>query len=346
MNSSDSFDPNGIGMPNGNYFALPYTPDEANVVLLSVPWDVTTSYAAGTADGPQAILEASPQLDLYDPYVEQAWKVGIGTLPISEEWRSRSAKLRDTAEEIIAKLEEGESEDSPAIKKRLDKINEASEELNQYVYSEAKQWLDKGKLVGVVGGEHSVPFGLIKAVAEKHKGMGILHIDAHCDLRNAYEGFTYSHASIMYNVIDKISNVDKIVQVAVRDFSEEEIALSKENKRLFSFTDYMLQENKFKGSTWHQQCEEIIEMLPNEVYVSFDIDGLTPDNCPTTGTPVPGGLTFQEAVYLIKMLAESGKRIVGFDLVEVAPTDGSEWDANVGARMLYKLCNLAYKSRQ
>lgn len=340
------FNPNGVGMPNGNFFALPYTPDESNVILLSVPWDVTTSYAPGTADGPQAILDASPQLDLYDPFVKDAWKVGIGTLPINEEWREKSAKFRELAEEVIARLEEGEDEEAPYITKRLDKINAASEELNAYVYNEAKRWIDKGKIVGVVGGEHSVPFGLIKALADKYSGLGVLHIDAHCDLRVAYEGFTYSHASIMYNVVDKISNVSKIVQVAVRDFSEEEIDFSTNNPKLHSFTDYAIQENKYKGMAWHQQCEEIVEMLPSEVYVSFDIDGLTPDNCPTTGTPVPGGLAFQEAAYLLKVLAESGRKIVGFDLVEVAPSGDGEWDANVGARMLYKLCNLAYKSNQ
>ena len=210
------FNPNGVGQPNGNYFALPYSPEEANVVLLSVPWDVTTSYAPGTADGPQAILNASPQLDLYDPFVKDAWKVGIGTLPIDEDWRDKSAELRELAEDVIERLENGEPEDSPAIVKHLKAINSASESLNDYVYAEAKNWIEKGKIVGVVGGEHSVPFGLIKALSEKHEGLGILHIDAHCDLRVAYEGFNYSHASIMYNVLDKIPAVDRLVQVALR----------------------------------------------------------------------------------------------------------------------------------
>jgi agmatinase len=340
------FDPNGVGQPNGNYFALPYSPDEANVVLLSVPWDVTTSYAPGTADGPQAILDASPQLDLYDPFVKDAWKVGIGTLPIDEDWRDKSAELRDLAEDVIERLENGEVENSPSITKNLKTINNASESLNEYVYAEAKNWIEKGKIVGVVGGEHSVPFGLIKALSEKHEGMGILHIDAHCDLRVAYEGFTYSHASIMYNVLDKIPAVDRLVQVVVRDFSEEEIALAMSHPKIVPFTDYELCEEKFQGMSWHDQCEQIIEQLPKKVYISFDIDGLTPDCCPNTGTPVPGGLSFQEAIYLLKLVAESGRQIVGFDLVEVAPDEEGEWDANVGARMLYKLCNLAYKSNQ
>ncbi len=340
------FDPNGVGQPNGNFFALPYSPDEASVVLLSVPWDVTVSYAPGTADGPQAILDASPQLDLYDPFVKDAWKVGIGTLPLNEEWRDKSEELREMAEEVIERLENGESEKSAPIVERLKTINSASESLNDYVYGEAKEWIDKGKIVGVVGGDHSVPFGLIKALSEKHPGMGILHIDAHCDLRVAYEGFTYSHASIMYNVLDKIEDVSRLVQVAVRDFSEDEITFASSHPKIVQFTDFEVCEERFQGMTWHEKCEEIIEQLPKKVYISFDIDGLTPDCCPNTGTPVPGGLTFQEAIYLMKMVAESRRKIVGFDLVEVAPAAEGEWDANVGARVLYKLCNLAHLSNQ
>lgn len=338
------FNPNGVGMPNGNYFALPYTPEESNVVLLSVPWDVTTSYAPGTASGPHAILDASPQLDLFDPFVKDAWKVGIGTLPINEDWLAKSAELRELAEDVIERLENGEEESSPAIIKPLKTINAASEALNEYVYEEAKEWIEKGKIVGVVGGEHSVPFGLIKALSEKHAGLGILHIDAHCDLRVAYEGFTYSHASIMYNVLDKLPNIERLIQVAVRDFSEEEISFAMNHPKIVPFTDFELAEEKFQGMSWHEQCDQIIEQLPSKVYISFDIDGLTPDNCPSTGTPVPGGLTYQEAIYLLKLVAESGRQIVGFDLVEVAPAEENEWDANVGARLLYKLCNLAYKS--
>jgi len=150
----------------------------------------------------------------------------------------------------------------------------------------------------------------------------------------------------MYNVLDKIPAVDRLVQVAVRDFSEEEISLAMSHPKIVPFTDFELCEEKFQGMSWHDQCEQIVEQLPKKVYISFDIDGLTPDCCPNTGTPVPGGLTFQEAIYLLKLIAESGRKIVGFDLVEVAPDDKGEWDANVGARMLYKLCNLAYKSNQ
>jgi agmatinase len=101
----------------------------------------------------------------------------------------------------------------------------------------------------------------------------------------------------------------------------------------------------FEGTTWAQQCQEIIAHLPEKVYISFDIDGLAADNCPATGTPVPGGLSFNQALYLLEKVVASGRKIVGFDLVEVAPADKQdEWDANVGARMLYKLCGLILKS--
>jgi agmatinase len=192
--------------------------------------------------------------------------------------------------------------------------------------------------VAVVGGEHSAPFGLLQALNEKYDDFGILHIDAHADLRRAYEGFTYSHASIMYNVLEQLRHVTKIVQVGVRDYCAEEAALMAADVRLVPFTDAALQEASFNGLPWAQQCRDIVAALPEKVYVSFDIDGLTPDNCPHTGTPVPGGLTYNQAVFLLKAVAQSGKKIIGFDLCEVAPSGHDEWDANVGARVLFKLC--------
>jgi agmatinase len=130
------------------------------------------------------------------------------------------------------------------------------------------------------------------------------------------------------------------VQVGIRDFCEEEknVALAHED-RVHVFANGAMQQARFKGKTWHQQCEEIIAKLPEKVHISFDIDGLDPTLCPNTGTPVPGGLWFDEATYLLSMLKEKGKKVIGFDLVEVAPgTD--DWNGNVGARMLFHLCGV------
>lgn len=335
-----TFNPNDAAVANGNYFGLPFGVDEAPVVIVSVPWDVTTSYRAGASKGPAAIIAASSQLDFFDFDVKEAWKIGIGTLPVDIEIEVLNTNTRILAESVIAHLEGGG--DPLAVAKELATVNEASFILNQKVFESTSKLLKRGKLVGLVGGDHSVPFGFIQALSESQPEFGILHIDAHADLREAYEGFTYSHASIMFNVL-KFKGVTKLVQVAVRDECEDEIKLVSSNDRIVQYDDYLLSTAEFEGKTWGEQCAEILSKLPERVYVSFDIDGLNPGLCPNTGTPVPGGLSFQKAVYLLRKVVDSGRVIIGFDVSEVAPgTD--EWDANVGARIIYKLCNLMYLS--
>jgi len=328
----NQFNPNSLGIPNGNYFALPYTPEEADIVLLSVPWDVTTSYRSGTHKGPKAIIDASTQIDLFDPLVPNAWEIRIGTLPPLKGIDKENKTIRKAAERVIAALEKEWEPDT----RTLSLVNNACETLNQTVYQTARTQLEQGKLVGIVGGEHSVPLGLIQALTDHYPSFGILHIDAHADLRNAYEGFSYSHASIMYNAI-QLSGV-QLTQVGIRDYCQEEADLIASLEQIKCFTDEALRRRLFEGAHWHALCNQIVDTLPNNVYISFDIDGLTPDCCPHTGTPVPGGLSFREADYLLHTLAISQKHIIGFDLCEVAPAKEEEWDANVGARILYKLC--------
>lgn len=342
MSDIKTFDPNSIGIANGRYFGLPFEPNQAALVLLSIPWDVTTSYKPGTSNAPDAIMDASLQCDLYDFHNPGGWKKGIGTIPIDEEILINTHRLRDDAERVINHLETGGVVGDDYTVRKLRRINDGSQGLNNYVYAESKKWLERGKIVGLVGGDHSVPLGLIKALSERYSDMGILHIDAHADLRNAYEGFVYSHASIMYNVLNETS-LKKLVQVGVRDTCDDEVEMAKNDSRIESFSDYALSQMKFEGENWATIATKIVDSLPQNVYVSFDIDGLSPDNCPNTGTPVLGGLSFHESVYLINKVVESGRRIVGFDLCEVSPGEDNDWDANVGARVLYKLCNLTLK---
>lgn len=340
----NDFDPNGTGIDNGNYFGLPFAPEQSRLVLLSVPWDVTASYGEGTAYAPDAIIGASTQLDLYDPVNPGAWRRGIGTIPIDYSIQEGSTLMRDEAKKVMRHLESGKSLGDNINAKRLELINERSTQLNDKVYDAAHHWLEQGKIVGLVGGDHSTPFGLIYALGEQEGAVSILHIDAHADLRPAYEGFTDSHASIMYNVMTKAPGIEKLVQVGVRDQCDCEAEFAAANERIEQVDDYTLASNAFRGMTWDQQCENIIGKLGKKVYISFDIDGLSPDNAPHTGTPVPGGLTFNQAVYLIDKITQTGRRIVGFDLCEVSPSPTGEWDANVGARVLYKLCNLTLKT--
>jgi agmatinase len=336
MSVSTLFNPNELGRPNGNFFALPYKSGEGDIEIISVPWDVTASCKSGTSRGPKAIIDASVQIDLFDPYLEHAWEMKISNTELNI--YKLNDENRSVAEKIIKHLEKGGTIDDRETVYLLNQVNQSSEIVNMLVYNAAKDILDKGKIAAVAGGEHSAPFGLIKAVSEKYPGTGILHIDAHADLRRAYEGFIYSHASIMYNVINELKGISKIVQVAVRDFCEEEEKLSRNNEKIVTFYDHYLKNRQYEGETWEKQCAEIISHLPGNVYISFDIDGLNPCLCPNTGTPVPGGLEFYQAMYLIQQTVASGRRIAGFDLSEVAPSTSGDWDANTGARTLFKLC--------
>lgn len=344
---NSNYNPSDVGCNNGNYFGMPFTTEESALVLVSIPWGVTASYGGGQSYGPDAIIGASTQLDFYDPVCPNEWQKGIATVPIDYSIQDMDSLLRGDARKVIKFLEEGGTFfDSSTLSTRRARVNSGSAELNCKVYEQTSLWLDKGKLVGLVGGDHSTPLGFIKALGERHKGMGILHIDAHADLREAYEGFRYSHASIMYNVLKDVEAVEKIVQVGLRDYCDEEVALAQASGgRVVQFDDYLMAAERFEGKTWGEQCRKIVAELPQEVYVSFDIDGLAAALCPGTGTPVAGGLTFQQAVYLLNEVVRAGKRIIGFDLVEVAPRgENDEWDANVGARILYKLCCLTLKS--
>lgn len=334
-NDLENFDPNGPGIRH-NLFGLPFTQENANVVIVPVPWEVTVSYRAGTAAGPEAILQASSQIDLFHRQIKDIWKLGITMLPVSKSLFDENAVLRDLAESHIQSLEN--RTDTEANQIITNKINEACENLNIYIKNMCTRLLREGKLVGILGGDHSTPLGFLRALSERYDRFAILQIDAHADLRKAYEGFQYSHGSIMFNAL-KLPAVGKIVQVGIRDFCEEEMQMmQRAGGRVKTFFDADIKEASYHGKSWAAQCDDIIKELPDLVYISFDIDGLNPKLCPHTGTPVPGGFELEQLSYLLKQLVKSGKKIIGFDLCEVAP-GSDEWDANVGARTLWELCN-------
>lgn len=337
-----SFDADAAAAPGSGIFGLPCSREQSRIVLLPVAFDATTSYRPGTAGGPEAVRRASAQVDLYDRSFGRVYEQGLYMEPEDPAVRQLS---RDAAEAARPVIEAGGAEPgSPRHEKSLEIVARACERLNEFVYDHTRGVLEEGKVPGLVGGEHSVPFGAIRAVAERYPGVGILHIDAHMDLREAFEGFAWSHASIMHNVITRIQGVSKLVQVGIRDFGERELSFTKDHRdRIKVYFDEDLAWERERGGDYAQLARKVIKKLPERVYVSFDIDGLDPSLCPHTGTPVPGGLSFHQAAWLLEALRESGKEVVGFDLVEVAPgpDTGPEWDANVGARVLYKLCGAA-----
>lgn len=342
-----NFDPEDVISDNGNYFGMPFSPEESALVLISAPWDVTVSFRDGTSYAPDAIIDVSRQLDFYDPTAPESWRKGIATAPIDYSIQDVSHHLRPDAERVIANLEDGGSRIADEYyARKLRKINDASAEMNEKVYSQARHWLAEGKIVGLVGGDHSTAYGLIRAVGERYADFGVLQIDAHCDLRPAYEGFEHSHASVMYNVLRDVPQLSRLTQVGVREFGRTEYDSAREDARVEMFCDQELSRARAEGATWREQCDRIVATLPGDVYVSFDIDGLSVECCPHTGTPVPGGLSFNEAAYLLGRIVDSGRRIVGFDLVEVVPDIDDKIDASIAARLLFKLCSVALKNCQ
>lgn len=344
-----AFDPNDLARPNGNIFGFPVSEEEASIVLLPVPWDVTASYGKGTSRGPQAILDASVQLDFYRPDLENAHEMKVYMAPVSGEWLAINDELCENMGDYISFLEEGgQIQNNSFFASWLDQVNQTHWGLTNNLKERVSDLLEKGKCVGVIGGEHSSPLGLLEALNDKYESFGILHLDAHADLRKAYEGFEQSHASIFHNALSRCKNVEKLVSVGLRDISQGEVDMINEsNERVVAYYDWDIKRRFYEGETWKRVALEIISHLPDHVYLSFDIDSLQPFLCPNTGTPVPGGFDFEQIQYLFKLLSESGKKLIGFDLCEVSPADNDqEWNANVGARVLWEiLCMLEKQER-
>ncbi|MEY4615772.1 MAG: hypothetical protein RJB66_732 [Pseudomonadota bacterium] len=344
-----NFDVNTSTSSEFGIFGIPSTPDEAQIHITPVPWEVTTSYGAGAALGPQLIKKASEQVDLLDIEIGKTYEAGIYMREIPNHVLELNNTLKPMAQELI-ELKTNNSTDQVRMKELLQKVNQGSALMTQWVYEQTKEVLKKGKWPVLIGGDHSTPLGAIKAITEHYKGnVGILHIDAHADLRKHYQGFLQSHASIMRNVIELTPAPQKLVQVGIRDFCEEEYEfIMSLPEKIRTFFDLEIKRDLFEGHTWNGICQTITSELPENVYISFDIDGLDPALCPGTGTPVPGGLSMNEAFYLLYALHKAGKKIVGFDINEVsaAGNDEDEWNGNVGARLLYKMCGWLAKTQR
>jgi len=338
------FDPSAPARPASGLFGLDPAPGEALVHVLGVPFDATTSYRRGAAAGPRAIRRASHQVDLFDRLTGKPYEAGIWMAPDEP----RVVRWNDEASVAAGRviLHGGAEPGDPDV----ELVNHVQEELNAWVRARTDEGLAAGRLVALVGGDHSTSLGAIEACAARHPGLGILQVDAHADLRVAYEGFTYSHASILHNVLERV-DTGSVVQVGLRDLCEEEHAAIADSARLHPLFDDEWARARARGDHLPELCERALGPLPAEVYVTFDVDGLDPSLCPHTGTPVPGGLSWHDAMLLLETLVASGRRIVGLDLNEVAPASPEEdvpdgWDAIVGARLLYRLIGFALRSRR
>jgi agmatinase len=310
-----------------------------------MPWEVTTSYRGGTSRGPKAIYEASMQLDLFDRGFGAQINKGVTLLPEIESTLNNNDRLKPKAQELITHFNQDRELDSH-MQSLKQEINESCESLQEKLRTICSHQLGKGKTVAVLGGDHSCPLGLLEALALHHpEGFDIFHVDAHADLRKAYQGFTHSHASIFFNALERTPPEVKLTQVAIRDFCEEEFSRIESDDRINCFYDRDIQKRILQGESWRQVSQPIVENLGNKVYISLDVDGLEPRFCPSTGTPVPGGLNYNQVIDLIEQIAKSGREIIGFDLCEVSPNPKNEWDAIVGARLLYQLCGWTLKTK-
>ena len=334
------FDPSRAPSRN-TLWDLPFDTETAQLIVIPVPWEVTVTFRTGTARGPEAILEASSHVDLYDSAYPEAWKKGIAMIQVPENWKKRGRCLRRLAESVVEDIESGNL--SSRTRELQDEVNQGCREMVRWVRARSIDVLKQGKLPAVLGGDHSAPLGLIQAVADQGYDFGILQIDAHSDLRQSYQGFEFSHASIMFNALG-CPRIRKLVQVGVRDYSREEVeTVARESGRVVLVEGRSLWRRSLEGATWSELCGQILPDLPGNVYISFDIDGLEPSLCPGTGTPAPGGLMFEQALYLVDEIVASGRRIVAFDLCEVVPGIDLS-DAYIGARLLYRLCCAALAS--
>lgn len=345
---SEPFDPDAAAADTAGLFGLPIDPERAAVHVLPVAFDATTSYRKGTAQGPDAVLQASFQVDLFDVMTGKPWKHGICLLPHDPRIAKLNEKASRKADRIIALG--GRIGTNKQLAKDLARVNEIGAEVNAIVREHVDAILSAGKLPVVLGGDHSTPFGAIQACSERFPSFGVLHFDAHADLRAAYEGFEWSHASIMHNVLTRLPKVTKLVQVGIRDLGEREHALIAASKgRVHTLFDVEWGRAKSNGTNLRELVRSTLHELPDNVYVSFDVDGLDPTLCPNTGTPVPGGLGWHDAMLWLEELVKSKKRVVGLDLNEVSPGeargDFDSWDAIVGARLLYRLIGTALLTR-
>lgn len=265
----------------------------ARVVILPVPYDGTTEWHSGTRHGPQAIIDASRYLELYDLELQrESCQIGIHTLP------------------------------------QLEPVMSAPEHMIDRVYQVTKGIVQQGKFVAMLGGDHCLSLGAVRAFKETFRQLSVLQLDAHADLRDEYLGSKYSQACVMRRIFE----LCPITQVGVRSLSQEEKQFLTESQLTPFYASH-------SGST-PDSAQEVIASLSDDVYVTIDVDVFDPSIMCAVGTPEPGGLQWQQVLSLLKSVAVQ-KHIVGFDLVEFCPHEGPSACAFLLAKLAYKLIGYA-----
>ena len=333
----------GDATVDGGYYFSDNTPaDNADVVIISTPWSVTADFGRGATYTPDAIIEASVKGGAYDISSGLSIAGRVATAEIDYDIQELSEQLGREAERVSHHTSGGAIYPADHISRKVEHINAGFAAMQQSTYNQAKRYAEQGKCVAVIGGDHSVAYGAVKAVAECHNGVGVLFIDAHADFRQEPQ-YDFSHRSVARNIVEDIALVEKLVAVGVRDISHEEALAVEASPKSEIFLAESLAAERFEGRSWGDLCREIVCRLPEKVYVSLDIDALKIEFCHNTNAPVPGGMTFDEVIYLINSVVASGRKIVGFDISEIVPNLEYTMDATVGARLLGKMIVAALK---
>ncbi|MBP7146147.1 MAG: arginase family protein [Acidobacteria bacterium] len=322
-----AIDPGAPAESDDALFGFPIPPAEARCVAVPVPYEATVSSRGGTLDGPRAVIAASGQVDFFDPLAGEPWRHGLSSL-------AESAAIRELAGRARADADAARRGDTAAAAR----VDDAGREIWDWLDDAVTRLFASGRVPIVLGGEHAISLGALRAAARRHPGLGVLHVDAHADLRGGYEGWATSHASVMRRALE-LDGLAVLVQVGLRDLGREEHeAAQAAGPRCAWYPDATIAERVLGGESWLSIAREVVARLPATVWISFDVDGLDPSLCPGTGTPVPGGLGWREATLLLAALARSGRTVVGADLVEVG---AGWWDGFVAAKLLYLLAGVA-----
>ena len=289
--------PESEGPPRAWDTFLGVPPDESGrpgVTLIPVPYDATTSYRTGSRDGPRAIIRASRELEDYDLELDRVISdVGIHTAPGLEPFAGGPEGMIDRVDGALSETLAGDT------------------------------------IVGLLGGEHSITVGAVRAFARRHPGLSVLYLDAHADLRDEYQGSPWSHACVARRVLEMCP----VIEVGVRSLSEAERRfIDRENLPVYFWPN--------ETADVAGILPEIANRLSDTVYVSIDLDVLDPAIMAAVGTPEPGGMAWHAATRLLRYVAER-KRIVGFDVVELSPGEGPEACAFTAAKLAYKLIGYA-----
>jgi agmatinase len=270
--------------------------EKSPVVILPVPFDATSTWIKGADRGPEAILEASANMELYD--IETDSEVYLKGIFTSDPTREKN---------------------SP-------------EKLADEVRGMVRRFLDDGKFVVTIGGEHSVTIGAAQAYAEKIPGLSVLQIDAHTDLRQEYEGSRYNHACVMA----RVREMCPIVQVGIRSMDVVEKPFIAKD-RIFYAKDIV-----GANPAW---IDEVVDKLDYHVYVTIDLDGFDPSIMPATGTPEPGGLSYYDVINLMRKLIVK-KKLVGFDVVELCPNENNRASDFLATKLIYQILSYRFADNE